>query len=171
MRLLRHPAFYLGLAWVLFLASLAYVAARLPERVASHFDFHGQPNGWMSRPAFVVWTLVLGLVLPLVLAGLCRAIQFLPRQVVRLPHKTYWLAPERRAATARWLGRYALWLAAAVEVYAAVLNLQVLQANGQPAPHFQTALSYALLGFLLVVTAVWCVGLCRHFRLPEQAAV
>jgi uncharacterized membrane protein len=41
--------------------------SRLPERVATHFDLHGDPNGWMTRPwaaafmpvfALVLWALV-----------------------------------------------------------------------------------------------------------------
>jgi uncharacterized membrane protein len=42
---------------VLALGSIAGAAAasaalysELPERVATHFDLHGNPNGWMSRP-------------------------------------------------------------------------------------------------------------------------
>lgn len=48
----------------------------LPDRVATHFDIHGQANGWMSRPlaaafvpamAFATWALLRGLprVLPI----------------------------------------------------------------------------------------------------------
>lgn len=47
-------------------ASLA-VYSDLPERVATHFDIHGTPDGWMSRPwaaafipafTFVIWAIV-----------------------------------------------------------------------------------------------------------------
>jgi uncharacterized membrane protein len=31
-------------------AYTAYVYEALPERVATHFDLHGNPNGWMDRP-------------------------------------------------------------------------------------------------------------------------
>jgi hypothetical protein len=34
-----------------FLWYLASSSAELPDRVANHFDFGGEPNGWMSRQA------------------------------------------------------------------------------------------------------------------------
>jgi uncharacterized membrane protein len=48
-------------------AASAALYGELPERVATHFDLHGNPNGWMSRPwaaafmpafALVIWALV-----------------------------------------------------------------------------------------------------------------
>lgn len=54
-----------------FLASLLWLAVpatallyasswhRLPARVATHFDFQGQPNGWASRDVLLVFFLVL----------------------------------------------------------------------------------------------------------------
>lgn len=45
---------------------------RLPELVATHFDLHGQPNGWSSRPVAVVLAPALGLALALVFTVLPR---------------------------------------------------------------------------------------------------
>lgn len=48
-------------------AASAALYAKLPAEVATHFDLHGTPNGWMSRPwaaaftpafALVLWALV-----------------------------------------------------------------------------------------------------------------
>jgi uncharacterized membrane protein len=48
-------------------ALTAIVYERLPERLATHFDIHGNPNGWMSRAvgawfmpvfALAIWALV-----------------------------------------------------------------------------------------------------------------
>ena len=32
---------------------------QLPERLATHFDLENTPNGWMSRPAWLIWSLAL----------------------------------------------------------------------------------------------------------------
>ncbi len=37
-------------------AASAALYGELPERVATHFDLHGNPNGWMSRP-WAAWFL------------------------------------------------------------------------------------------------------------------
>ena len=50
-----------ALVW-LALPAIAFVYAvsfnRLPSRVATHFDLSGRPNGWMSRPALLVFFLL-----------------------------------------------------------------------------------------------------------------
>ena len=52
------------------LASVA-VYARLPDRVAVHFDLDGNPNGWMSRPVGAFF----GPVFILLLAGILRGVR------------------------------------------------------------------------------------------------
>ncbi len=41
----------------------ALVRDRLPERVATHFDLDGAPNGWMDRTVAVLFMPVVALVL------------------------------------------------------------------------------------------------------------
>ncbi|HEY8077364.1 MAG TPA: SdpI family protein [Labilithrix sp.] len=41
----------------------ALVYERLPERIATHFDLHGQPDGWMARPIGAWFLPVFGLVI------------------------------------------------------------------------------------------------------------
>lgn len=63
MKLHRLEGLGLGaLAGAIVVTALVY--ERLPDPMATHFDFHGNPNGWMSRPwgvsvipltAIVVW--------------------------------------------------------------------------------------------------------------------
>lgn len=42
-------------------AASAALYGELPERVATHFDLHGTPNGWMSRPWAAFFVPVFGL--------------------------------------------------------------------------------------------------------------
>lgn len=46
-KLIRHPALLLAVLYAAYFAMLVRDASRLPERVATHFDFRGQPNGWI----------------------------------------------------------------------------------------------------------------------------
>ncbi len=77
--------------------------ARLPERVATHFNAVGQPNGWMTRDQHLVWQWVAFTFVGLLMQGLVWLQGRLPAEYVNLPHRDYWLAPERRAATQDWL--------------------------------------------------------------------
>ena len=71
MALRRMDAVSLGVIG-LGAALTAAVYDRLPERVATHFDLAGNPNGWMSRAAAAAFT-------PLLAVGLWAFLRFLPR--------------------------------------------------------------------------------------------
>lgn len=59
---MRHLSDYVALGSLSIAAGLsAVVHARLPERVATHFDLHGVPNGFMSRTSAAVLLPALGL--------------------------------------------------------------------------------------------------------------
>jgi hypothetical protein len=95
---------------VLFLAlALAALAqglwqhAHLPERVVSHFDGAGRANGWMSRDALLGWQLGTVLFITALFEGIVALQPLLPSASVNIPHRDYWLAPERRAATDAWI--------------------------------------------------------------------
>lgn len=59
-----RPAYFRALAGLMWLAlpisGLLYAVAwnQLPERVATHFNFDNQPNGWISRETSLVFSLV-----------------------------------------------------------------------------------------------------------------
>ena len=91
---------------VLVLAALAqgvWQHAYLPERVVSHFDGAGRANGWMSRDALLGWQLGTVLFIAALFEGIVALQPLLPAEFVNLPHRDYWLAPERRAATDAWI--------------------------------------------------------------------
>ena len=77
--------------------------AHLPARVASHFDGAGRANGWMSRDAMLGWQLGTVLFIAALFEGIVALQPLLPAEFVNLPHRDYWLAPERRAATDAWI--------------------------------------------------------------------
>src|SRR5690349_13033715 len=87
-----------GFAFALLLR-LALVIDRLPERVASHFNLGGLPDGYQSKHVFVWTSVLLELVLLTLLLLLPALIARVPVRSVNLPHKEYWFAPERRAET------------------------------------------------------------------------
>lgn len=96
-------ALILILLYQCFLGCWVWSGSQLPERVATHFNGSGEPNGWMSRSAHQEFMLIFGLAFPMVIVLLCYASRFLPRGLVNIPHREYWLAPERRAETSNYL--------------------------------------------------------------------
>lgn len=153
---------------ILFLAHLAYYHSSLPERVASHFNAAGEPNGWMSKNAFfafeiVLYGLVVGLIL-LVPLGLRR----LPVRFINLPNRDYWLAPERRAQTVQTLAdKTGMFLLALLPLLIAmnqlVFRANVRRENLSPA-------SWIVLAAFVLFTVTWTFKLVRQFGGSRRTA-
>ena len=165
-KLIRHPALLLAVLYAVFVVMLVRDAGRLPERVATHFDWRGQPNGWMSSQGYLVFMLVFGLVFPLIPAAICLLLRFLPDSIINLPHRDYWLAPERRGETAGYLVRHMLWLSCMMSGLTIVLHQMTVEANQQVPPQLSDAV-WVYLAVFLVGVFLWMFALVRHFRLPK----
>jgi serine/threonine-protein kinase len=160
----RLPALFLPLLLACLFGWLAFSADQLPERVATHFDGSGRPNGWMNRSTHLRFLATLGTGLPLLIVGVCFVLRFLPNRRVNLPNRDYWLAAERRAQTFAFLHRHLLWLACLLVGFVIGLHWAILQANRLPSPRLSTPLLLAMTGGLLAGIGVWMVTLLLRFR-------
>jgi uncharacterized membrane protein len=142
----------------------------LPDRVASHFGSSGQPNDWTSKGAYMGINLAAIVGFAGLFIGIGALTRQLPAEWINLPHKDYWLAPERRAATLDQFQRQMEWMGAGtVAFYLFVLQLTIeanLQGHALDNRIFWTGFS-----ILMVATAVWVVNLIRwSSRRPPQAS-
>jgi uncharacterized membrane protein len=136
----------------------------LPVRMASHFDGSGQPNGWQSKGSFAFTAVslsVLFLALVWVIPALLRSS---PDRYLNLPHKEYWLAPERRAQTHARIGSWSSWFACATLGFLAGTFELVIRANlaGTPLSGKMWLLLLAYLVFMLGSS----VSMVLTFRRP-----
>jgi len=97
------------LFWLLVVAAalhMLYYYPLLPERVASHFDGSGRPNGWSGKAAF--FAIYAGAVLLMVVIQTATRLSSTrwPISLINLPNKDYWLSPERRAESVAVLMKY-----------------------------------------------------------------
>jgi uncharacterized membrane protein len=139
---------------------------KLPERMATHFNGSGAPNGWMTREGLVkLNAATLGLVLAAVV-GVAYLIRVLPPWLLNIPNKDYWLAPERRQESARRAFAHMLWLGALVAAFLTGINHLIYVANiaGGPA-HLSGSGFVALVVAFLAAMGVWVVVL--HFMFPK----
>src|SRR5262245_32560841 len=86
-------------------AQIAYFHGALPDVVASHFGARGVANGYMSREGFVGFYTGLVVFLSVVFWGTSRLLRSIPAQLINVPNKDYWFAPEREADSRTWLAR------------------------------------------------------------------
>ena len=149
---------------VVIAAQTAYHYVTLPAVVASEFDAAGNAQGFMSKGAFVsMQLLVTFLICEIPLVG------FLPDRMLDLPHKDYWLAPQQRRQTRRWLTGVLLWLTNATLLFVTALKELICRANYRPKSEMGMAL-WAVVAAYLPFVAVMSVGLIRRFRrIPAES--
>ena len=161
---LAIPLIALAICYVLFFAYIISSYGDLPARVASHFDIEGQPNGWMGRETCVGFTLAIGVIMPALVVGMMGGAGKIPVSFINLPHRDYWLAPERRQAALAILLRFSLWFACMNVLFVTGLQWLIVQANlpNQP-PHLNGIGISLVTGGFLAGTAIWVALLLRHF--------
>src|SRR3972149_2033418 len=101
-----------GFMCLLYLGFIVYLTASipyLPDPVASHFDERGLPDEWMSRPSFVMFSLIFETAAMFLIVMVSFICKYVPDSLINLPHRDYWLAPERRIETRNCIFRQALW--------------------------------------------------------------
>lgn len=127
---MRHAAKILFLLTAaLALAQATWHYLHLPETVAIHFDLAGQANGWSSRGAHFAMQAGLAVFLGALFGSGGWLLRRVPDQFINIPHRDYWLAPERRAATCRELDNMLSALGIVVMGFFVVLFQQVYVAN------------------------------------------
>jgi len=165
---MRAPLVVLVILAVVGGASLVWGAQELPDKVASHFDAQGNANGWMSRTDYLQLTGTILLLIPSLLVGVGFLIAVLPSGSINLPHREYWLSPERRVETSRYLGRHMAWLACLVMALFIGMHWTAIDANRAVQPHLSSFAWVMFVGFLAGVVA-WIVVMVRHFSKVPSA--
>jgi TRAP-type C4-dicarboxylate transport system permease small subunit len=147
-----------------FLGCWAWSGSQLPPRVATHFDASGQPDGWMNRESHQKFMLLFGLAFPLVMPVMFYLTRFLPPSLINIPHRNYWLAPERRRETADYLFGHGLWLGCLAVLFVTGIQYSIVLANRQTPPELPVTLMVVTLAPFVAGMLVSVVMMLRHFR-------
>lgn len=155
-----------------FALRLALKYADLPVQMASHFGSGGVPNGWMPRSIFVGFSVALSAVMLLIFLGGPMLLRRVPHALINLPHKQYWLAPERKEAAFDYLASTIEWMGAATFVFLVLVNELVFAANAKVRPQLSEAPLIVGLVIILSVSIGSGVAMYLHFsRIPKDAKV
>lgn len=143
--------------------------AQLPNVVASHFNARGSPNGWQTKQAFFGVLIVVSVVVVVIGFAIPKLISVLPAQMINLPNKNYWLAPDRVAETMKFLESTCAWFACALFLFNILVFDYAIQINLNPGnPPDPNRFWYVLVGFLVFV-AVWTVRMLAKFLRPPDS--
>lgn len=149
----------------LAIVQIIYYYPQMPEVVASHFDGLGIPNDWSSKNGFF------GLYAA-ILAMLVGIFVFVPgwsennrRFGMKIPHRDYWLAPERLTQTRAFFRRQMM-IMGVVHVSLAIYAIQLaILANFAGQPRLHPSIGWALTLYFAILI-VWLVHFYLHFRKP-----
>ena len=166
----RLPRLLYAFLFLVGLLMMAYYYPQMPQRMASHFAADGRVNGWQSRESFFVLMLLVTSTSALVSFIAPRQIAAKPNHRINLPHRDYWLAPERRAETMRFISATMAWFGCGILFVLISGTFFALQANLVPDHRFNSAAMLVVLGSFLAGLFALLVGLVRHFqRVPPDA--
>jgi uncharacterized membrane protein len=169
MKTLNKPTFILVILYLSFFSYLAFSASYLPNCVATHFNDSGQPNGWMSKNAYLLFMAVFSFVLPLFLVGTSFTLRFFPDKYFNIPHRDYWLATERRTETFSYFLSHSLWFACIALCFISGIHFSIIQANSMTPAHLSTPMVIGLIGCFVAALVVWIVSMILHFNRAGKA--
>jgi len=157
------------LAALVLLQALHYYP-QLPAVMASHFDGAGRPNGWQTKGAFFATAGGVVLLLLLVFLVLPPSLSRLPPRFVNLPHKAYWLAPERRAESWQWFAGHMATFGCATLLVVLVTFQLAIHANLSGGGTLPSTPMWILLAGYLAFAGAWIVRTYRRFGRPPVGA-
>ena len=147
----------------------SYYYPQLPAVVASHFTARGAANGWQTKSAFFVVLVAVSVLAAVVGFAIPRIITVLPVELINLPNKRYWLAPERRAETQEFFITYFAWFGCAVYLLLILTFDYAIQHNLHPEnPPDPLRIWYILAGFMAFTVAWIARMIARFVRLPQD---
>jgi uncharacterized membrane protein len=160
---------------LLFLVLAAYAAihfssyySQLPGVVASHFDARGVANGWQVKSAFFGTFIGVGVLAAVIGFGVPRIIAALPAQLINLPNKDFWLAPEHLAMTLEFLSTYFAWFGCAIYLILILTFDYALQSNLHPENRPDVSRMWYILAGFGAFMIVWITRLLMRFLRPPQ---
>ena len=168
MKSTKAPVVVLVSLCAIFAAFLAWSSTQLPNQVATHFGLRGYADTWSSRESALYLMASLGLLLPLVPAVMSLVLRFLPVDFINIPHREYWLAPERRQATYAFFSRYLLWMSCLLVCFVMGMHWLSIQTHHRFPVRLPPGAFIGILAAFLVAVSFWAVGLIRHFRFPRS---
>lgn len=160
--------------WVVMLAIMAALfvivtSAQLPSVVGAHFNFRGDSDGWLARENYLALMVIFVLAYP---ALMTLAFTWLPRKypsLVNIPHRDYWLAPERRDDSLKYLATQGCWFSCLLLLTVAGVHYVIVVGHWTQPPTLPLRLFFSLLGGFGVALIIWTIKFLRRFAKPAAS--
>ena len=149
--------------FIVFIGMMLYSYFTLPDKVAVHFSPGGTPNNWMSRLNYVISFGSLGIAVPLFIIGLFHLIKSIPKGLINLPNKEYWLAPDQFQQTTIDIKNFGIWLAIILLIIFIIGSWIIYDANKHSIVH-SIPMQYVIVPILLLLALFFWKFLRRFIK-------
>jgi len=168
---MKYPQLLLLIALALLsVVQAAWQQFQLPALVAVHFNAAGQANGWMTRAYFLGYELAFTLGTSAIFAAFAFLTSALPAALIPLPHKEYWLAPERSGEARRRLAGMVLASGCGAVAFFIFLHQLLYQANLERRHGFSPPPGVVITVAVVLVAGPVIRPLARFSRTPAPPA-
>lgn len=154
---------------VLSLVQNGWYWRQLPARVATHFGIDGEPNAWMDKPNATLLMCAVQIGLPWFLVGVAALTRYLPASMINIPHREYWLHPDRRDATLCYVNSKVMWIAVVATLFMMTICHLTFLANRSGESLQSSWFVFSLLLYLATMFTL-VIQILVHFRLPRSAS-
>ena len=159
----RLPNSIFALLVVFGAGQFVYYVPRIPEVLGAHFARGGFVNGWQTKTAFFFTELAMIMLATVVSFGIPRIIAAVPASLINLPHKEYWLAPERRENTLAYIQVWSAWFGCGLLAFLLFVMELVFRANLQTPPKLDNAAFISALLAFFAFDTMLVLRLILHF--------
>lgn len=160
--------------WTLFgslsiasLAQHAYYWPQIPARVATHFGADGTADGWMPKLEATLLLVGIQIGVPFFILLVSHFAYQLPNEWQNLPHKEYWLAPERRQMTLARQNSMIEWIVFLTVAFIAMVVHLTFIANREEAPLNITLFLPLLLSYLVAIAILTLRNYFQLLKIPK----
>jgi uncharacterized membrane protein len=150
------------------LVFIYYTSKSMPEVVASHFNSAGVPTGFLSREVYLLVLLVVVLLAPIALVFVPRLALRSPDARINVPHRDYWLAPERRQQTIDIISQQSTRFAQMLVAFLCYAHWLVVHANSSTPPSLSSDWLLAGLVVFMGLTVRWAFRLIGRFSVIDE---
>ncbi len=150
------------LLFVLALIHMASYYPRLPDRLASHFDAGGHPNGYSSKNGLFAMYIGMVILMGFLLPGIGFFLKKIPANLISLPNREFWFAPERRDETCRILQVYFDWMGCGTLILLMLAMHQTFRYNLGDREGFMDSFWWVFAGYMAFIL-IWSGHLWVRF--------
>lgn len=136
----------------------------LPQKVATHFNFAGKPDGFMTLQSHQSFVILSTICFPLFMVFMVGVLPMWFPSLVNISHRDYWFAPDRKTQTLDYLFNMACKLGVLMVFFFVGLNVIIVLANNSNPVLMPKLPFFVVMALFLIGVLLWVVMLFLKFR-------